>query len=333
MQTYRTYGFRPFFAAASFVALTVLALCSASSAANTSFGRPVSGRWTPQRGSVPHRLYVSELHFSTVLVYTDGQNPKLVGSITTGISAPSGMNVDPIGDLFVTNSPRDSSGSVTVYPPGATSPSLTIMGGLASPNSVAIAPDGTVYVTDSRTSEVQEYHPGATQPFLTIPVQVFPREYGVASPADVAVDRLGNAYVYYDVDYALPTDPSQRFAGHIIEFAPGQVLGKSLHVVTDSGRSIDIDSLGRFALEMDSTFSGTYVEVRSPSGHRVLDNWPDGNASECLRIGSDEKEAYAADSDTGLVNVFSYPDGQVIRSVQTPMGGYPIKLAVSPRRY
>lgn len=80
-------------------------------------------------------LYVSASDINSVFQY--GAQLKLVRTITNGLNQPGPLAVDAMGRLYVGN----AGGLLTVYPPGATSPSETIIiPGFAAPVAVAIGP-------------------------------------------------------------------------------------------------------------------------------------------------------------------------------------------------
>jgi len=106
-------------------------------------------------------------------------------TISTGIDDPRALALDSSGNLYVANAAGGSSsssssgsgGSVSVYPSGSSTPSLTIGQGINAPDALAVAPNGWLYVanvasTSSSSSgsgaSVQVYLPGQTSPRFTI---------------------------------------------------------------------------------------------------------------------------------------------------------------------
>ena len=108
-------------------------------------------------------LYSGNTGNGTITEYNSGGT--LVRTISSGIGggpAPFAIAVDASGNLYSANG-----GSVTVYPPGATSPSLTITAGVNVSNGVAIDKNGTVYVANGGGT-VTEYAAGSTPVAQTI---------------------------------------------------------------------------------------------------------------------------------------------------------------------
>src|SRR5262249_7043478 len=87
--------------------------------------------------------------------------------------------------LYVAN----ASGTVTLYPPGATSPSLTLTKGLTNPIGAATDARGNVWVTNrGRVPSILVYPPGQTAPAETITSAL------IQYPAELAFDSAGNTY-------------------------------------------------------------------------------------------------------------------------------------------
>jgi serine/threonine-protein kinase len=96
--------------------------------------------------------------------------------------------VDSHGMLYVAN---NGNSTVTEYPLGQTSPSVTLSGNsLLFPNGIAVDKKGTVYVTSGATvgqCYVLVYPKGSSSPSAQID--------GFDLPVGVAIDKAGNLYV------------------------------------------------------------------------------------------------------------------------------------------
>ena len=96
--------------------------------------------------------------------------------ITDGISNPLGAAIDAKGDLYVSNSPA----AITVYPPGASSPSQTITGGgMSAPFGLAFDKNGNLFIADFGADQLvystdyphgDSRYPRATESFLELPI-------------------------------------------------------------------------------------------------------------------------------------------------------------------
>ena len=105
--------------------------------------------------------------------------------ITDGISNPLGAAIDAKGDLYVSNSPA----AITVYPPGASSPSQTITGGgMSAPFGLAFDKNGNLFIADFGADQVFEVAKGTTTP---VPLNL----QDLTEPLQVAFDHSGNMLV------------------------------------------------------------------------------------------------------------------------------------------
>jgi sugar lactone lactonase YvrE len=134
-------------------------------------------------------LFVSDIDAGAIRLFpANKKNPTQTGSITTGINLPVNVAVDLHGTLYVAN---NGNSTVTEYPFGTTSPSVTLSGGkLIYPNGIAVDNDGTVYVTSGATAGscyVLVYPKGASTPSEQI--------NGFDLPVGLAIDKSGNLYV------------------------------------------------------------------------------------------------------------------------------------------
>jgi sugar lactone lactonase YvrE len=134
-------------------------------------------------------LFVSDIDADSIRIFpANKKNPKQKGAITTGINVPVNVAVDSRGTLYVAN---NGNSTVTEYPFGMTSPSVTLSGSpLVFPNGIAVDNNDTVYVTSGATAGscyVLVYPKGASTPSEQI--------NGFDLPVGLAVDKSGNLYV------------------------------------------------------------------------------------------------------------------------------------------
>ena len=116
----------------------------------------------------PGDIYVSDIANDVV----DGYDAKS-GALTeqlTGFELPQGIATDRTGNLYVADT---AASAVFVFPPGATSPSLTLADTGWYPTDVAVSAAGEVAVANEHSisdgpGSVAFYKPGQTRPFHTV---------------------------------------------------------------------------------------------------------------------------------------------------------------------
>jgi hypothetical protein len=132
-------------------------------------------------------VYIADSYSNAVFIFPAvGSYPMPVGSITQGVSGPAGIAIDKAGTLYV---PNRTSASLTVYPAGQSSPSLTITNGLPVPGYAAVDPKGNLWVSNSEApGNVVEYAKGGSTPIRTL-------TKGVSYPQGLAFDSRGDLLV------------------------------------------------------------------------------------------------------------------------------------------
>jgi len=89
-----------------------------------------------------------------------------IGEITDGVSTPVGVTVDGKGNVYVGNT---GSGTLTIYPPGSTTPSVTLSEGLTTPTCAAIDAGGNIWVANRGSApSITVFPPGQTAPSFII---------------------------------------------------------------------------------------------------------------------------------------------------------------------
>lgn len=148
---------------------------------------------------------------------------KRIGTISNGVEGPWGLSIDANKSLYVANA-----NTVTVYPYGATSPSITY-----SPiyRALYALPDsaGHVFVSGLNhhgVGHVIEFEAGRNR--VIAHVQLGSETDGMAE------DRQGNLYVAY----------RGRVTGSIAEFGPGLTKKRHLGVRIDEPQGLLVDRAG-----------------------------------------------------------------------------------------
>lgn len=131
-------------------------------------------------------LYVTGNGNNQVAVYNLSKSGfPLFGTITDGVSSPGGVALDKKGRVYVAN----ETGTVTVYPPGQTTPMLTLRSGLESPESVIVDASGDVYVCNRGS------HPDIVvfPPAKSTPSQIIANNL-IQVPTQIQFDETGDLY-------------------------------------------------------------------------------------------------------------------------------------------
>jgi hypothetical protein len=183
------------------------------------------GWLSPEAKTAKKIVYVADQDSGAVEIYSQaGSNQQPIGAITSGIAGVDGLFVDRARNLYACNF---GGGTVTVYPAGSTTPSLTLTGA-GSPIDVAVARNGTVYVANfasGTNGTVLVYPKGQTSPSKTLVT------FGAGSfPEGMTLDSKSNLYVAFNTN-----------DGEVLEFAPNSASGKNLgiHVGYVGGLTID----------------------------------------------------------------------------------------------
>lgn len=259
------------------------------------------------------KLFVANGRANSVDIYQEYPPHHVLGQITDGITGPNAMAVDAAGDLFVSNV---DSQTVTVYPPGSTSPSRTYTRGfnkrLTNPLTVALGRDGTMYLVNythvGMRSEILIYPPDQLKPSTRIQLN--------GGADGLAVDPSNNIYVSVNTNRG----------GRVLKFSPGSKTGQDL--------GISVGFAGGIAL--DKNLDLLVCDQTAPA----IDVFPPGATQPSnvlkapfinpygLAFGTFFQRLYVADSAGDTVYIFSYPDGALIGHIHRSHTAFGI--AVSP---
>jgi hypothetical protein len=277
-----------------------------------------------------HLIYISLQNaytgYSQVNAYAAaGTKLKRVSTITSGLALPEGIATDGAGNLYVANF---GSNSVTVYPPGQTTPSVTYTQGVNLPKSVAVGSDGTLYVANqgggsNSFGSVTEYSAGSVTPNVTI---TLPSQYAFA----LALDSSNKVYVswitgsrYLDSIYEYPTEGSGK----------GSDLNLDLGTNSFPAEALTFDSHGNLIVPVNSFYGidPKYLAVFPPGATKPKRKISYGQMANVISglafaPGSPRELYLVSESYQNLLQL-SYPKG-------LPRNNYPLNepwgIAFSP---
>jgi hypothetical protein len=135
-----------------YVAVLILTACNANPAPFPAAARPseAHGWLSPAAKNTAQLIYVADN--DSVLIFAESKHgPDVVGTITDGVSGAYGLCVDRHHNLYVVNS---SNGTVTVYPMGSVTPSMTYTG-LDGPKYPIVDHDGNLFVSNGKGTAVE----------------------------------------------------------------------------------------------------------------------------------------------------------------------------------
>ncbi|MEO6990953.1 MAG: hypothetical protein ABI346_03290 [Candidatus Baltobacteraceae bacterium] len=274
---------------------------------------------SPDAGGPNALLYVANLGGNSVEIFQHhGANQTPMGTITNGINFPAGMTIDNKGNLYVVN---EGANNVTVYPRGQISPSLTYTTDLSTATDVAVAHDGTVYISNFNglaNGWVSVYPQGNTSNEYRI------SDFNGGAPLGVALDSSGNLYVQYDLN------GSGNDA--VNEYAPGSTTGTNLHLVYKFGGSVRVDGTGDILVAQQVQPSAILVFPPGATQASQSITFPDNGQPFALAVNRKNMALFAGDSTSNTEAEFAYPSGTYRYAVA---GGFnnPSGVAVSPSQF
>jgi hypothetical protein len=274
----------------------------------------------PATGTI---VYVSDYWHGVINVFHGNfRSQPPCGQITSGLSLPYGMYVDPTShDLYVANTGDDD---VLVFHKGQTAPYNTYTDPTIQtfPVDVTVAPDGTVLASNLGETTGD----GSISTWIGGPnggtfVGHFPMTNDIMG-AFITVDKHGT--VYYD-----DRDRTSTHGAIWSLQCPAGACGTQSRVagvtLKDPG-GIIVDSTNDLFAEDPDAHRGEIFELPNPNAtmFKTLTGSPDG-------IGIDEKQHHWFTGDFGIeASEYSYPSGVLIGSVRGANGGSLRAVAVDP---
>jgi hypothetical protein len=235
--------------------------------------------------------------------------PPLIGKIS-GLDSPSSLAVDRFGTLYVCQT--DVNAPVLVFPFLSREPARKLKTEGTLPVSVAVAPNGTVYVSTAQNGSlgaaILVYPPGATSPAMH-----FDNLAGDAVSSLQSDDRG-------DVYFAAVSIGSPGYIGELAARGVHRFLSFS---TDDPVSNIELDAVGNVLALSDS--GG--LTVYSHASGKVLERL---NVPEFQSLGfSNTHHAFYASS--GEIAEYAYPSGKRLYSITSLAADDTFGLATFPR--
>jgi hypothetical protein len=202
-------------------------------------------------------------------------------------------------------------GTVTVYPNGAITPSLTLTGA-GSPIDVVVGVDGIVYVSNwdsGNSGTLLEYPAGQTTPTVTINVN--------GASEGLALDSGNNLYVAYN-DNTLND-------GEVLKFAPGSTVGTNLGIHVGYVGGETIDSHGNLLLD-DQSIPG--VDVFPPGATQPSNQIKGFSLAFDIALNHPNTRLWVTAPFTAVYEV-TYPGGTLINTITNTISSA-FGVAISP---
>ncbi|HZY97281.1 MAG TPA: hypothetical protein VFE35_09270 [Candidatus Cybelea sp.] len=290
-----------------FLAATAL-LLTATGCSMSPPGMPVQNAALQVHATAPQPLlFVSTGRQNLIQIYQANATHQLVGQITDGLVGPNAEAVDTAGDLYVANV---DGATVTVYPPGATKPSLTYTKGLTNPLTPAVGNDGTLYVSNFNpdgSGTILEYPPHHMKPTFKIPL--------VGGAVGLAVDASNNVYV-----------TTYGSIGNVVKFPPKSKNGKDLGIKLGFAGRLILDKKGDIIV-CDQAVPA--VDVFPPGATKPSKQITTGFVDPfALALNKPERRLFVADGAGKTVNVYSYPGLKLVSVINRSGTSY--GLAINP---
>jgi streptogramin lyase len=264
-------------------------------------------------------LYVSNLGGNAIEIFKQrGGHQSPLGTITSGVSIPGGLTVDRSANLYVANEGADN---VSVYPPGATSPSIVYTTDLSIPTDTAVAKDGTVYIANFNglaNGWVSVYPQGNTSNEYRL------SDFSGGAPLAVALDAKQNLYVMYDLN--------NQGSSAVNEYAPGATTGTNLNLQFQFGADVQVDKSGDVLVVQQVEPSEILLFPPGQTGPSQAITLPNSGEPFAIAVSHNGKILFAGDSTNNLAQSLAYPSGTFNYTIAGDFEN-PAGVAISPDQY
>ena len=229
-----------------------------------------------KRATWGHALFVAD-YVGNVVQEFQPQKGGVVTATISDVVGPQGMDADSHENLYVTS---QGTSAVNVYAPGSYTASKVLNeGNQQAPASVAVCPNGTVYVSNTyanngyQKGSIQIFAPGSTSPTGSIPDGNIYFSFFVSCDAagNVWYDYLDNSFVTGVAEYAPATSTITQFGSLGIAFPGGiRAFAKGLLSINDQSSS---QSDGSVQIFNTSNMNGGPISTITGFADPVSGSW------------------------------------------------------------
>ena len=245
-------------------------------------------------------LYVADSFNNAVLIYDQaGTHQTPIGEITAGVNGPEGATTDSSGNLYVVNAGYPGE-DTQVFAPGRRQPSRTLVTYNASPEDVAVARDGTVFVGIRCCDTFAVYEHGALTPTYYVD------DSTIYLPLGIAVNAKGTLYLDYCVEPHCPTVS-------IVTYAPGSMgPGKGTGINLPFARGMRFDAKGNLVIADPETPA---IDVFPPGAKLPSFQFGKTGKPEYIAFNEAKTRLFVTDASTEQVLVYDYPSGRLVNTM------------------
>ncbi|MGC1761083.1 MAG: hypothetical protein WA742_17185 [Candidatus Cybelea sp.] len=196
-----------------------------------------------KRSKWGHVLFVAD-YLGNVVQEFQPKNGGVVTATISDVVGPQGMDTDRHDNLYVTS---QGTSAVNVYTPGTyTASKILNEGNQQAPASVAVCPNGTIYVSNTyansgyQNGSIQIFAPGSATPTGSIPDGNIFFSFFVScdGAGNVWYDYLNSSFVTGVAEYVPSSGAITQFGSLGIAFPGGiRALGKGLLSINDQSVS------------------------------------------------------------------------------------------------
>ncbi len=244
-------------------------------------------------------IYVSDNSASAIEIYQQGQsNPSPIGQITDGVSAPLGNFVDEHGTLWVANAGNNT---VTAYPRGSTTPSVTLSNSISGPITVAVDAKGTVAVGEFAAGTILEFPKGSSSPAVTITL--------LQRPEGLIFDRA------HHLNAAWNEDQGSGLQGRVSRCQPLRAVCRDQGIAEGQSGGLALDRSGNRILGDQTNSVINIFPPKTSTPSRTIST--SGHDPYKFALDKAEKTLYVADITTGKVLTYDYSTGTQTGTIST----------------